>query len=206
MREWITGSFWGSHPCWHSLHSTSTVETWSLTHREVHWWCWFWWSMFSAEPGTCISNTHPWRNQCFLFQTTGLSSRVFSTGFLVPHGDFSVFDKQLWFFTKSGKLFLILHVDYLCSTRDISGEGNGNPLQYSCLENSMDGGPWWATVHEVTKSRTWLSDFTFFISIVPFGEGNGNPRQCSCLENRTDGGAWWATVHGVAKSQTWLSK
>ena len=34
------------------------------------------------------------------------------------------------------------------------GEGNGNPLQYSCLENSMDGGAWWATVHGVQKSRT----------------------------------------------------
>ena len=42
-----------------------------------------------------------------------------------------------------------------------SGEGNGNPLQYSCLENSMDGGAWWATVHGVTKSGTQLSDFTF---------------------------------------------
>ena len=42
-----------------------------------------------------------------------------------------------------------------------SGEGNGNPLQYSCLENPMDGGAWWAKVHGVTKSRTRLSDFTF---------------------------------------------
>ena len=40
------------------------------------------------------------------------------------------------------------------------GEGNGNPLQYSCLENSMDGGAWWAIVHGVTKSRTELSNFT----------------------------------------------
>ena len=40
------------------------------------------------------------------------------------------------------------------------GEGNGNPLQYSCPENSMDGGAWWATVHGVTKSQTQLSDFT----------------------------------------------
>ena len=39
-----------------------------------------------------------------------------------------------------------------------SGEGNGNPLQYSCLENPMDGGAWWATVHGVAKSRTRLSD------------------------------------------------
>ena len=41
------------------------------------------------------------------------------------------------------------------------GEGNGNPLQYSCLENSMDGGAGWATAHGVAKSRTWLRDFTY---------------------------------------------
>ena len=41
------------------------------------------------------------------------------------------------------------------------GEGNGTPLQYSCLENPMDGGAWWATVHGVAKSQTRLSDFTF---------------------------------------------
>ena len=40
------------------------------------------------------------------------------------------------------------------------GEGNGNPLQYSCLENPTDGGAWWATAHGVAKSRTRLSDFT----------------------------------------------
>ena len=40
------------------------------------------------------------------------------------------------------------------------GEGNGNPLQYSCLENPMDGGDWWAIVHRVTKSRKQLSDLT----------------------------------------------
>ena len=44
---------------------------------------------------------------------------------------------------------------------DSSGEGNGNPLQYSCLENPMGRGAWWATVHGVAKSRTGLSDFTF---------------------------------------------
>ena len=41
------------------------------------------------------------------------------------------------------------------------GEGNGTPLQYSCPENPMDRGAWWAAVHGVAKSRTWLSDFTF---------------------------------------------
>ena len=41
------------------------------------------------------------------------------------------------------------------------GEGNGTPLQYSCLENPLDRGAWWAAVHGVAKSRTQLSDFTF---------------------------------------------
>ena len=41
------------------------------------------------------------------------------------------------------------------------GEGNGNPLQYSCLENPMDREAWWATVQGVAKSRTRLSDLTF---------------------------------------------
>ena len=38
--------------------------------------------------------------------------------------------------------------------------GNGNPFQYSCLENSMDRGAWWATVHVAAKNQTWLSEHT----------------------------------------------
>ena len=41
-----------------------------------------------------------------------------------------------------------------------TGEGNGNPLQYSCLENPRDGEAWWAAVYGVAQSRTRLSDFT----------------------------------------------
>ena len=44
---------------------------------------------------------------------------------------------------------------------DSPGEGNGNPLQYSCLENPMDRGAWWAPVHGVANSRIGLSDFSF---------------------------------------------
>ena len=47
------------------------------------------------------------------------------------------------------------------------GEGNGTPLQYSCLENPMDGGAWWAAVHGVAKSRTRLSDFPFTFHFHP---------------------------------------
>ena len=45
------------------------------------------------------------------------------------------------------------------------GEGNGNPLQYSCLEISIDRGAWWATVQGVAKNWTQLSDFHFFFSL-----------------------------------------
>ena len=54
-------------------------------------------------------------------------------------------------------LFLI-QVLYLSRRRN--REGSGTPLQYSCLENPMDGGAWWAAVHGVAKSQTRLSDFT----------------------------------------------
>ena len=53
-------------------------------------------------------------------------------------------------------------------SRRSPGEGNGNPLQYSCLENSMDGGDWYATVHGVTKNRTRQGDFTVLYVISVF--------------------------------------
>ena len=79
------------------------------------------------------------------------------------------------------------------------GEGNGKPLQYSCLKNPMDGGAWQAAVHGVATSRTHFS-------LSHNGEGNGNPLQCSCLENPRDGRAWWAAVYGVTQSRTLLKR
>ena len=77
----------------------------------------------------------------------------------------------------------------------------------SCLENPMGEVAWWAAVHSVAMSRTWLS-IHFHFSLACIGGGNGNPLQYSCLENPRDRGAWWAAVYGVAQSQTrlkWLS-
>ena len=64
--------------------------------------------------------------------------------------DFSVFEM----------LALSITRNYILPTT-IFGEGNGTPLQSSCLENPTGRGAWWAAVHEVAKSRTRLSDFTF---------------------------------------------
>ena len=91
----------------------------------------------------------------------------------------------------------------MSSSQETFGEGSGNPLQYSCLENPMDGGAWWAAVHRVSQSQTWLKQLSMHACI---GEGNGNPIQCSWLENPGDGGAWWAAVYGVAQGQTRLKR
>ena len=82
------------------------------------------------------------------------------------------------------------------------GEGNGSPLQYSCLENSMDSlvgcSPWGCEVSDT------IERLPFHFSLSCIGERNGNPLQCSCLENPRDGGIWWASVYGVAQSWTQL--
>ena len=84
-------------------------------------------------------------------------------------------------------------------------EGNGTPLQYSCLENPMGEEP------GRLQSRGWLeSDMTerphFHFSLSCIGEGNGNPLQCCCLENPRDGRAWWAAVYRVAQGRTRLNR
>ena len=58
------------------------------------------------------------------------------------------------------ELFTITHPFWVALKAWFIGEGNGNPLQYSCLENPMDGGAWGAAVHGVTRRQTRLSDFT----------------------------------------------
>ena len=79
-------------------------------------------------------------------------------------------DSYVLFFRMSSLCTWMLPICFLCSIFLLSiyqhltydtREGNGNPLQYSCLENPMDEGAWWAAVHRVARSRTRLSDFTF---------------------------------------------
>jgi len=66
------------------------------------------------------------------------------------------------------------------------GEDDGTPLQYSCLENPMDGEGWWATDHGVAKSRTRLSGFTFTFHFHAL-EKEMATHSCSCLQNPRDG-------------------
>ena len=78
--------------------------------------------------------------------------------------------KELWQLMSCGLLRWLSAKESTCQcrrqgldpfVREIPREWNGNPLQYSCLGNTMDRGAWWATVHGVAKNQTWLRDFTF---------------------------------------------
>ena len=85
------------------------------------------------------------------------------------------------------------------------GESNGTPLQYSCLENPMDGAAWQAAVHGVTQSQTRPSDFTFTFHFHALEKEIAT--HSSVLAWRIPGrGAWWAAVYGVAQSRTWLEQ
>ena len=69
------------------------------------------------------------------------------------------------------KHYLQFHLNNIFKLfQHLFGEGNGTPLQYSCLENPMDRGAWWAAVCGVTKSRTRLSDFTFTFHFHALGK------------------------------------
>ena len=82
---------------------------------------------------------------------------------------------------------------------DPPGEGNGNLLQYSCLEKPMDRGAWQATVHEGHKESDMTEQLHLHVSLSCIGEGNGNLLQYSCLENLKDRGAGRAIVHGLQR-------
>ena len=112
---------------------------------------------------------------------------------------------------------------------NVGGEGNGNPLQYSCLGNPRGGGAWWTAIYRVARSQTRLkrlsssSNMVLWVALgvknhltnagdlrdvclIPGsgrspGRGHGNPHQYSCLKNPMDRGGWW-----VAKSRTLVLK
>ena len=83
-------------------------------------------------------------------------------------------------------------------------EGNGTPLQYSCLETPMDGGAWWAAVHGVAKGRTRLSDFTFTFHFHALEKEMATHSSVLVWKIPGTGESGWAAVLGVAQSRTRL--
>ena len=82
------------------------------------------------------------------------------------------------------------------------GEGNGTPLQYSCLENPMDGGAWKAAVHGVAEGWTQLGDFTFTFHFHAL-ETEMATHSSLTAQRIPDGGTWWAAhLWGRTESDT----
>ena len=71
---------------------------------------------------------------------------------------------------------------------DSPGEGSGNPLQYSCLENSMEGGAWWGTAHGVTKSLTWETNTLFNLEEVHWSMSSSNCFFLTCMQVSQEAG------------------
>ena len=78
------------------------------------------------------------------------------------------------------------------------------PLQYSCLENPMDGGAWWAAVQGVTEGQTRLSNFTFTFHFHALEKEMATHSSVLAWRIPGIGGAQWAAVYGVAQSRTRL--
>ena len=104
---------------------------------------------------------------------------------------------------------LLFTLDLTCSSfssilRQKLEEGNGTPLQYSCLENPTDGGTWKAAVHGVAKSQKRLSDFTFPFHFHALEKEMATHSSVLAWRIPGTGEPGWAAIYGVTQSQTQL--
>ena len=125
----------------------------------------------------------------FILKTEWQPTQVFLSG--------KPMDKGAWWVTVHGVIKNQTQLsDWTTSLGPILGEGNGSPLQYSCLEDPMGGEAWWAAVHGVARSWTQPSDFTFTVHFHALE--NEMATHSSVLP--------WAAVYGVTQSQTRLKR
>ena len=148
--DWI--SFIGIFELWHSFQQ-GFLKTWFLLQRTTH-------------IGVCYMFVS-WRALIdYLWSSHLLSEKAMaphsSTLAWKIHGRRSLVGCSPWGHEESDTTER-LHFHFLLSC---IGEGNGNPLQYSCLENPRDGGAWWAAVYWVAQSRTWLKRLSSSSSIL----------------------------------------
>ena len=144
----------------------------------------------------------PSRRFCFLDALVQWNSQIWNFGESSSEKSEDQGSLLLWYLEATFQaLTNATEMNLFTVSQLLVGEGNGNPLQYSCLENPVDRGAWWAAVHGVTHSWTWLMRLSMPACI---GEGNGSPLQYSCLENPRDRGAWWTpAVYGVTVRHDW---
>ena len=139
------------------------------------------WSQSEREDQISYINTYMWNLKKW-YRWAYLQSRKRGTDVENKGTDTKGVKVAVGWIRKSGQIYIHCYVQNRCGwdrysmlCGDLNGnkiqkrgdiciyirEGSGTPLQYSCLENPMDGGAWWAAVHGVAKSWAWLSDFPF---------------------------------------------
>ena len=89
---------------------------------------------------------------------------------------------------------------------NLSKQGDGTPLQYSCLENPMDGGAWQAAVHGITKSRKRLREFTFTFRFHAVEKAMATHSGVLAWRIPGTGEPSGLPIYGVAQSRTWLKQ
>ena len=135
------GHCWVFQICWHIACSTFTASSFRI------------WNSSTATPSPPLALFIVMLSKAHLTSHSRMSG---SRWVITPS---CVHDRV---FTTTNQLYhYYILLKYLYGWEDCFGEGNGTPLQYSCLENSMDGGAWKASVHGVAEGRTRLSVFTF---------------------------------------------
>ena len=138
----------------------------------------------------------PWTAAHQAPQSMGFSRQEYWSGVPLPS---PIALTRLTFF---GKVISLL---FNMLSKLVIREGNGTPLQYSCLENPMDRGAWWAAVHGVAKSQTRLSDFTLTFHFDALEKEMATHSSVLAWRIPGTGGAWWAAVYGVTQSRTRLT-
>ena len=103
-------------------------------------------------------NNNPFHGECF-HKTSNTKTNIHEMSFINSEAFCSSKASRTFTYEPFGILYPSNRIIYSCYTHH--GEGNGTLLQYSCLENPLDRGAWWAAVYGVSKSRTRMSDFTF---------------------------------------------
>ena len=125
---------------------------------------------------------------------------LFHSFFLFLRVDFSIMWSSCWLILSFARSNLLLSPYSECM-----GEGTGTPLQYSCLDNPMDRGAWWAAAHGVAEIRTWLSDFTFTFHFHALEKEM--TAHSSILARKIPGtGEPAPAIYGVAQSWTQLQR
>ena len=168
VQLWLSVQWWVADPCLYRFHSGAYICGLELQSSSISIVIFLFVFFKNEKCSTCPLNLHrasicivwhryapwsyvKWQLDMYFF----IVSLPYKTAHPQGHGVYLAFHHRI--------SNTAADLDWLWRS---PGEGNGNPLRYSCLENPMDRGAWWAAVHGVAKSRTRLSNYTYLCRVL----------------------------------------